>query len=103
MLLCRPPQRQPVHTDLLEGDLPRPRALAALGSGGAVIRLARLQLERGRPQPGRAVSATAAADLVAWLPEDLRSPTAALLSSGHRLAQEWIGYQTLQANDRPSV
>ncbi|MGH8903936.1 MAG: Wadjet anti-phage system protein JetD domain-containing protein, partial [Egibacteraceae bacterium] len=65
--------------------------------------LYRLLLERGRPQPGRAVSATAAADLVAWLPEDLRSPTAALLSSGHRLAQEWIGYQTLQANDRPSV
>ncbi|MGH8903945.1 MAG: hypothetical protein ACRDYA_20280 [Egibacteraceae bacterium] len=60
------------------------------------VSLYRLLLERGRPQPGRVIDATTAADLVAWLPEDLRPDAAALLSSGHRLVQEWVGYQALR-------
>jgi Uncharacterized protein conserved in bacteria C-term(DUF2220) len=58
--------------------------------------LYRLLLERGRPQPGRVVDAAAAADLVAWLPEELRPAVTTLLCSGHRLAQEWVGYETLR-------
>ena len=59
--------------------------------------LYRLLLQHGKasPRPTRAVSSSAARDLVSWLPTDLRTPTIDLLTSGRRIAQEWIGTDLL--------
>ena len=59
--------------------------------------LYRLLLQHGKPspKPTRAVPSSAAHDLVSWLPTDLRTLTIDLLTSGQRIAQEWIGTDLL--------
>ena len=58
--------------------------------------LYRLLFEHGHRAPGgQRVDANRAASLVAWLPADLRSVAAELLTSGKRLAQEAVGTELL--------
>jgi hypothetical protein len=53
----------------------------------------------GRPQPATPVPPEVAAELTGWLGPALASAAAALLVSGHRLAQEAIGLDRLVEND----
>lgn len=51
---------------------------------------------------GRGPSAARVADAVAWLPEELRSAAAQLLSAGHRMAQEAVGMDLLASHPLPA-
>ncbi|MFD0882971.1 Wadjet anti-phage system protein JetD domain-containing protein [Streptosporangium algeriense] len=54
----------------------------------------------GRPRVSKEAPATLteAATLTDWLPSPHRSAAYALLTAGHRLAQEWVGYRHLIRN-----
>ena len=56
-----------------------------------------LLFAHGRPAryEGGAVDPAEGAALVSWLPLELRTPAAALLQRGERLAQEWVGAELL--------
>lgn len=60
--------------------------------------LYRIMLAKGRPQPAQQVPDDVADELAAWLPADLRTPAAANLKAGVRLAQEAVTLEVL-AND----
>jgi hypothetical protein len=71
-------------------------AAAGLASVRPAAALYRLLLARARPAAvPHPPAATAVAELVAWLPADLRELAAKILS-GHRLAQEAVGYEQLR-------
>lgn len=56
-----------------------------------------LLLDHGRPAPvGAAPSRYRVEKLCAWLAPDLRRRAEAVLSAGHRLAQEWVGTELLR-------
>lgn len=62
--------------------------------------LYRLLIETGTPHPGQpALSAGQAEAVTQWLPPDLRTPTAGLLRSGVRLAQEAVGVEFLSTRE----
>jgi hypothetical protein len=54
-----------------------------------------LLLAHGTPSPTTPLPIEQARALAAWLPERLRPAATRLLVGGHRLAQEWVGYELL--------
>jgi hypothetical protein len=100
----------PVHRIAYFGDLD-PEGLGIPRAAGAASRslslpevqpaaeLYRLLLEVGQAQPlrpGQRPPGEEEAQLLAsWLPVALRDKVVNLLTSGHRLAQEWVGYEVL--------
>jgi hypothetical protein len=79
----------------------RARGVRALEVVPAVP-LYRALLARGRPSPARSgpVPPHEAGRLAAWLPAEVREPVSRLLTSGQRLAQEWVGRSLLCELDR---
>ncbi|MFR9805881.1 hypothetical protein ACL02T_26870 [Pseudonocardia sp. RS010] len=63
------------------------------------VALYTLLVDAGTPRPDRKRSARAGAAPLDWLPAAIRSRTAELFASGERLAQEWVGYEQLVAQD----
>lgn len=56
-----------------------------------------LLLRHGRPAVTTPLEVTEAHTLVQWMAEPLRADVRALLVGGLRIAQEWLGYETLVA------
>ncbi|MCE3550951.1 hypothetical protein LWC33_05700 [Pseudonocardia sp. RS11V-5] len=63
------------------------------------VSLYSLLVEVGTSRPDRKRSARAGAAPLDWLPAAIRSRTAQLFARGERLAQEWVGYEQLAAQD----
>ncbi len=92
--------------DLDENGLRIPASAGLISEGAGLLPvrpatgLYTSMFSRGNPQPGqRRVPADTAADLTAWLDQIHREEAAKLLSSGHRLAQEWVGLSCLSHSD----
>lgn len=63
------------------------------------VPLYRLLLAHGRPVAGGTARRRASVQrLLAWLPHELRAAAAALLTDGHRIAQEWVGSELLASH-----
>lgn len=58
-----------------------------------------LLLRHGRPSVAVPAPVTQARELAAWIAEPLRADVSNLLVGGLRIAQEWVGYETLLAEE----
>ena len=91
--------------DLDAADLATPAAAArhARSEGLPQVEpatpLSELLLRHGRPAVAVPSPVNRARELAAWLGEPLRGDVVNLLVGGTRLAQEWLGYETLLAEE----
>jgi hypothetical protein len=103
--LDRPVERILYYGNLDPDDLRTPRAasrqavLEGLPPVEPATVLYELLLRRGHPSATTPLPLTEARALADWVPEPLRADVTGLLVSGLRLAQEWVGYETLLSEE----